>query len=136
MKSLLLIALAVVLCSCASHRYGNFTQGVPGKETYLAQDAVSQMARVYPPAQHTLCLSQKVTDGFGRALIQGLRQKGYGVIETSCSKQKANFFYVLDELQTPNLYRITLFVNQQILSRLYLRTPKHFGPASPWTHKE
>ena len=110
MKELSVLLLAVLLSSCASMRYGNFTQLSQGRDAYLAANAATQLTRVYPPAQNTFCIGQRVTDGFGIALVQGLRKKGYGVNENQCPKQKANFFYVLDELEPQNLYRVSLYV--------------------------
>lgn len=91
MKKLSILLLTVLLSSCASMRYGNFTNASTAKDAYLAKDAVSQLTRVYPPAQNTFCFRQKICDGFGRHLIQAMRQKGYGVIENVHPRQKANF---------------------------------------------
>lgn len=136
MKELSVLLLAVLLSSCASMRYGNFTQISQGRDAYLAADAATQLTRVYPPAQNTFCIGQRVTDGFGITLVQGLRKKGYGVNENQCPKQKANFFYVLDELEPQNLYRVSLYVGIQTLSRLYAKNHEKILPVSAWTHKE
>ncbi|WP_133140667.1 conjugal transfer protein TrbH [Legionella genomosp. 1] len=136
MKELSVLLLAVLLSSCASMRYGNFTQLSQGRDAYLAADAATQLTRVYPPAQNTFCIGQRVTDGFGNTLVQGLRKKGYGVNENQCPKQKANFFYVLDELEPQNLYRVSLYVGIQTLSRLYAKNHEKILPVSAWTHKE
>ncbi len=75
MKKLSVLLAAVLLSSCASMRYGNFTQMSQGKDAYLAADAATQLTRVYPPAQNTFCIGQRVTDGFGLSLIQNLRKR-------------------------------------------------------------
>jgi len=41
MKKLSVLLLAILLSSCASMRYGNFTPASEGKDLYLAQNAVS-----------------------------------------------------------------------------------------------
>ncbi|HAW6257072.1 TPA: conjugal transfer protein TrbH [Legionella pneumophila] len=135
MKELSVLLAAVLLSSCASMRYGNFTQMSQGKDAYLAADAAHQLTRVYPPAQNTFCIEQSVTDGFGLSLIQNLRKKGYGINENQCPKNKANFFYVLDELG-PQSYRVSLFVGIQTLSRVYAKSHENIIPVSAWTHKE
>ncbi|ABQ56707.1 MULTISPECIES: conjugal transfer protein TrbH [Legionella] len=136
MKELSVLLFALLLSSCASQRYGNFTQVSQGRDVYLAQDAASQLTRVYPPAQNTFCISQKVRDAFGISLIHEMRKKGYGVIENNCPKQKANFFYVVDEIKATNLYRVSLFIGSQTFSRIYAKTGGKIPPVSAWTHKE
>lgn len=136
MKKLTLILLIILLSSCTSMRYGNFTAPAEGRNFSLAQDSLEQLIRVYPPAQNTFCLNQKVTDGFGRNLIQGMRKKGYGVIENVQPRQKANFFYVVDEVEPRQLYRVSLYINSQALSRLYVSRKNQLVPVSAWAHKE
>lgn len=75
MKELSVLLAAVLLSSCASMRYGNFTQMPQGKDAFLAADAATQLTRVYPPAQNTFCIGQAVNDGFGLSLIQNLRKR-------------------------------------------------------------
>ncbi|WP_133128612.1 conjugal transfer protein TrbH [Legionella nagasakiensis] len=136
MKKLSILLLALLLSSCASMRYGNFTDASQSKEVYLAKDAVSQLRRVYPPAQNTFCINQKICDGFGINLIQMMRQKGYGLIENVCRRQKANFFYVVDEIKPGCHYRVSLYIGSQTLSRVYAKTNNKLAPISPWSHKE
>lgn len=134
MKKISVLLTALLLTSCASTRYGNFTQLSQSRDDYLAADAATQLSRVYPPAQNTFCIGQRATDGFGINLVQSLRKKGYGVNENQCSKNKANLFYVLDELEP--LYRVSLFVGVQTLSRVYAKDHEKIIPVSAWTHKE
>lgn len=117
-------------------RYGNFTHLSQNRDAYLATDATTQLTRVYPPAQNTFCISQRVTDGFGINLLHDMRKKGYGVNENQCRKQNANFFYVLDELEHQRIYRVSLFVGTQTLSRVYAKDHEKIYPISIWTHKE
>ena len=136
MKILSVILLGLLLSSCASMRYGNFTSVSQARDVYLAQDATSQLGRVYPPAQNTFCISQRVRDAFGINLVHQMRKKGYGVIENNCRKQKANFFYVVDAIKSSDLYRISLYIGSQTLSRVYTKTNGKILPISVWTHKE
>lgn len=136
MKKLSLLLLVTLLSSCSAMRYGNFTKVLQGRDIYLAQDALLQLSRIYPPAQNTFFIRQKVSDGFGMNLVYEMRKKGYGVIENFGSRQKANFFYVLDEVEPGQLYRVSLYVNTQALSRLYANTKDKIAPVSAWSHKE
>lgn len=102
----------------------------------MANDAASQLTQVYPPAQNTFYISQKVSDGFGINLIHELRNKGYGVIESVQPRQKANLFYVVDEVRKGSLYRVSLYVGSQTLSRVYVKTKEQIAPASLWSIKE
>lgn len=136
MKELSVLLLAVLLSSCASMRYGNFTPISHGRDAYLAADATAQLIRVYPPAQNTFCMGQRVRDNFGINLVHDLRKEGYGVIENHCAKNKANFFYVLDAIESQRLYRVSLFIGMQTLSRVYAKSHGKIFPVGEWTYKE
>ncbi|MFO8834968.1 conjugal transfer protein TrbH [Legionella pneumophila serogroup 1] len=136
MKKLSILFLVIVLSSCANMQYGNFTVASQSKDIDLAKDAASQLTEVYPPAQNTFYISQKISDGFGINLIHEMRSKGYGVIENVQPRQKANLFYVVDEVRKGSLYRVSLYVGSQTLSRVYIKTKEQFAPVSPWSHKE
>lgn len=136
MKKLSVLLLSVLLSSCASVRYGNFTNVSAARDVYLAQDAVSQLTRIYPPAKNTFYIRQKICDGFGLKLVQMMRKKGYGVVENPMPRSKANFFYVVDETEPGHLYRVSLYLGSQILSRGYADARGKLTPVSPWSHKE
>ena len=136
MRKLSVLLLVILLSSCTSMQYGNFTVASQSKDIYLAKDATSQLTRIYPPAQNTFYISQKVNDGFGINLIHEMRNKGYGVIENIQPRQKANFFYVVDEMRPSYHYRVSLYIGSQTLSRIYVRTKEKIAPTSPWSHKE
>lgn len=137
MKKLSTLFIALLLSGCATLNYGNFTQLSPNQDAYLVKDAITQLNMIFPPARHTFCIGQKINDSFGKNIVSAMRKKGYGVID-SCSKQKANFFYVVDVLgdTEPSLYRVSLFVGSQTLSRVYINTNGTINNLSEWTHKE
>lgn len=136
MKNIIVLLLMGCLSSCTSLRYGNFTQASPGVFDLMAKDTAAQLGHVYPPAKNRLCLSQKVTDPFGMRLIDLLRKKGFGVMEKTNSSRDANFFYVVDEPIPRHLYRVSVFVGGQSLSRAYGLQNSVLVPASSWSHKE
>ncbi len=136
MKNLSVLLLTILLSSCASMRYGNFTDISQSKDAYLVKDTVSQLTKVYPPAKNIFFLSQKVCDGFGIKLLQMMRKKGYGIVENVRPSQKANFFYVVDEVEPGNLYRVSLYIGAKTLSRVYAKSNSKLAPVSPWSYKE
>lgn len=136
MRKLSVLLLVIVLSSCASMQYGNFTVASQSKDIYLAKDAASQLTHIYPPAQNIFYISQKVSDGFGINLIHEMRNQGYGVIENVQPRQKANLFYVVDEVRKGSFYRVSLYIGSQTLSRVYVKTKEQIAPVSPWSHKE
>lgn len=136
MKKICFLFLTLILSSCATTRYGDFTKASQDKDAYLANDAVLQLTHVFPAAHNTFYLNQKTNNGFGMQLVQALREKGYGVIENVQTRQKANLFYVIDEIEPRQIYRMSLYIHAQTLSRLYQRTGNCLVPISAWSHKE
>ena len=154
-----LIALSGLLglFGCATPQpssYGNFTQSVPAAmHQTLANDAVAQLAALYPPAATRLDLQQATPDAFGSLLVGSLRAKGYALLEfkpgaeTAASLATATatdraagagqpLRYILDQLDA-NLYRLTLLVGNQSLTRAYLTAQNGtVHPAGAWARKE
>src|SRR3712207_6421355 len=78
----LLCAVGLTGCATAPSPYGNFAQEAPdGYDRTVAEDAVRQLAAVYPPATTRFDLQQSAPDPFGTWLRQSLREKGYAVQE-------------------------------------------------------
>ncbi|WP_428413348.1 conjugal transfer protein TrbH, partial [Legionella sp.] len=133
---LIIVLLMCWLSGCARLEYGNFTHAPMGAYELMAKDAAAQIGHVYPPAKNRFHLSQTIRDPFGMKLIELLRQKGFGVIEQSATRSEANFFYVVDEPIPPHLYRVSIFVGSQSLSRAYGIHNAVLVPISPWSRKE
>ena len=157
------LAGLVGLAGCATPElpaYGNFTQSAPAAmEQTLADDAVKQLAALYPPATTRLDLQQATPDAFGSRLVESLRARGYALLEfkpgsktaavpttaTATSTATATttaagagkpLRYILDQLDA-NLYRLTVRVGDQSLTRAY--APAQSGtwrPAGAWVRKE
>ena len=136
MKKLTILIITLLLSNCTTLRYGNFTPDQQSKDSYLAKDAVSQINRIYPAARNTFCLRQRVCDAFGIALLNGLRLKGYGVKENICPRNMANFFYVVDETIPHKVYRVSIYIGSQTLSRAYAVSSKTPTPITAWSFKE
>jgi len=159
MASLALLALALGGCATTSQApYGNFVQSAALDPHKLAADAVQQLATLYVPARTRLELQQPTPDPFGQALVKTLRDKGYALLEftptgapaqasASATSQPSpaaspavpgglSLRYVLDQAGDSNLYRLTIMVGSQSITRAYLAQNGVFAPAGSWVRKE
>jgi hypothetical protein len=136
MKNLVFILSALVLCSCANMNYGVLTEVAPSTEVILAQDCVKQIGKVKLPARTTLRISQKTSSPFGRHLLDELRQRGFGIQEVTNYNIKTNFSYVIDKVSGGNSIRVTLWLEEKMLSRAYLVKSGKLIPIGAWTVKE
>ena len=151
------LAGLVGLAGCATPElsaYGNFTQSAPAAmHQTLADDAVKQLAALYPPATTRLDLQQATSDAFGSRLVESLRARGYALLEfkpgsktaappdTATATDRAAgagkpLRYILDQFDA-NLYRLTVWVGDQSITRAY--APAQSGtlrPAGAWVRKE
>lgn len=162
MRRLMLVCwIGLVLAGCVhAGSYGYAITGniPPSMSERLAQDTVAKMEAVYPPALTRLTLMHPATDPFGAALTDALRRKGYGVRETrgdtvampsTRDEQQARmehptvshdegvpFRYVVDGPFERRLYRVTVFVGDQSLSRAYRMDEQAMAHAGAWVRKE
>ena len=147
----LLCVLVLAGCATSPTPYGNFVrEGPSGYDRTVADDGVRQLAAVYPPANTRFELQQATPDAFGKLLTASLRAKGYAVRESGASSiaqgsaargegaataaPALQLRYVLD--QASGLYRITLHVGSQSLTRAYLAQNGALQPAGAWVRKE
>ena len=130
-----------------SSAYGNFVQNSPAAcDQKMAEDAVKRLVAMYPPARTRFDLQQSTSDAFGTALVASMRGKGYALMEYkpapgsqdlatpngqrpvpakapaagAIAKPTAatlSLRYILDLDQGSNLYRVTLLVDNQTLTR-------------------
>ena len=144
--------LAMALAGCASTApYGNFATEPPaGLEERIVADTVKQLVALYPPARTRFHLGQPTPDAYGSALVEALRARGYALVEfkpgtapqagspeaAAATAPGLNLHYLLDTAASPNLYRITVMVGQQSLSRAYLAQNNRVAPAGAWVRKE
>lgn len=148
--AIIFAGLALVGCATTSSNYGNFLS--PNTELMiqnkLADDAIMQLAALYPPAKVQFELHQPTPDLFGTALVQKLRENGYAIQEYTPKVAVQN---ALPEQVTPHndatplryvvdwaegLYRVTLSVGSESLTRAYLSQDGTVQPASYWIRKE
>ena len=153
MRKIIFAALfALALGGCATTgQYGNFVPPTASvDQQQLAREAVQQLAVLYPPAKTRLELQQATPDAFGQALVLTLRERGYALLEFNPASAKAQataasepaspaalpLRYVLDQAGDSNLYRLTLLVGNQSITRPYLVQDGSFAPAGYWVRKE
>ncbi len=123
----------------------------------LAQDTVTRMEALYSPAHTHLALTHPATDPYGMALIEALRRKGYGVMEPRVNTRTypstrddmpvavqpavshtegLPFGYVVDGPFESRLYRVTVFIGSQSLSRVYRMDQHVLAQAGAWVRRE
>ena len=145
-----LLFLLAGLAGCASiELYGNFL-GANAPATLnerLAADTVKQLTVLYPPASTRFDLGQPTPDAYGSALVESLRIKGYAILEFEPDEAAPtdspdtagpglSLHYVLDAPASTNLYRVTVMVGSQSLSRAYVAQNDTVAPAGAWVRKE
>ena len=150
-KITFIVLLLVGLSGCVTtqSRYGNFLP--PTSAAYnktMAEDAVKQLLILYPPASTRFNLQQTTPDNFGITLVELMRAKGYALMEIKpeLSAQRnseaqnpptgLSLRYVLDQVNSLNLYRVTLLVGNQSMTRAYLVQDSTVHPAGLWSRKE
>ena len=161
MRPIALLAL-LGLAGCATApipmSYGNFAASRAGFDEKMAADAVKQLMVLCPPATTQFNLRQATPDAFGVSLLNGLRDNGYAVSEVKldepaqrvranspATQQKAagpqrtaglDLRYILDQPVALNLYRVTLLVGNQSLTRAYVEQDNALLPAGSWVRRE
>lgn len=161
MKKQAIVALVTLaLGGCATTApYGNFVQPpVTVDQQQLAGDAAKQLAALWSPAKTRFEVQQPTPDEFGAALVGNLRSAGYAVLEYAPQKASSNAMpeqktadpvvvvtpltaalplrYVLDHDAGTGLYRLTLVVGSQSITRPYLEQNHTLIPAGYWVRKE
>jgi hypothetical protein len=145
-----LLFLLAGLAGCASTEpYGNFlgANAPAALNERLAADTVKQLTVLYPPASTRFDLGQPTPDAYGSALVESLRIKGYAILEfepdeaaptgsAEAAGPGLNLRYVLDAPARTNLYRVTVMVGSQSLSRAYVAQNDSVAPAGAWVRKE
>jgi hypothetical protein len=160
MRKIVMTALLVAgLAGCASSGpYGNYAGTSLDRNQTMAEATVSKLIALYPPAQTRFNLQQPTTDAYGAALVQSMRDKGYALLEYATQGQgraassatpasaAANaaaatsgldLRYIVDAPASTNLYRVTVLVGAQSISRAFTVAPDgKLYPAGAWVRKE
>lgn len=147
-KFAILMPLVIGLNGCAAGPYGNFVSHASTPASFnqtLVADTMKQLVALYPPASTRFDFDQSTTDDpFGTALMGSLRAHGYAITElkttaaknTNQSAAPSILHYVLDEPVSTNLYRITVLVGPESITRAYLMKNNTIAPAGAWVRRE
>lgn len=148
MHKLALVALLASLTGCStgpkSASYGSFAEVSPAVDKKLVDDAVTKLVGLYPPAVTRFNLQHAAADPFGTSLVATMRTRGYALQEQNAAPKPGPegksgiraFSYVVDQQAGTDLYRVTLTIDNQSLSRAYLAKDGSVGPAGYWVRKE
>jgi hypothetical protein len=148
MRKIALPVLLAAVAGCGTSSkpasYGGFAAASPAFEKKMADDAVKKLVTLYPPAVTRFELQHAAADPFGTSLVASLRAQGYALQERKpATKDGANgkdssraLSYVFDQPAGTDLYRITLTIDAQSLSRVYLARDGSVAPAGYWVRKE
>ncbi|WP_133137722.1 hypothetical protein [Legionella rowbothamii] len=137
-----ILLLTLNLLGCATVQQGSFTTTPVTLNKAITKDCINRLLALYPPARTRFHIKQSVKDSFGVSLIEGLRQKGYSINESSShgassqGSQNVALYYLVDEPIKGTLYRVTLIVGQQSLSRAYKIKNGTLTPLGFWVRKE
>ena len=141
--------LALALTGCATHSpYGNFID----KNEYVNQekiaiDATDKIIELFPPGKTQFEIKQPTPDLFGVLLIKGLRERGYAVQEFIPNSNLNNnsavnnngalpLYYVLDRFTGTNMYRVTINIGSQSITKPYSQELNELVPVGYWIRKE
>lgn len=127
--------------------YGNHASASEEFDQKVAGDAIKQLVALYPPASTRINLRQTTPDAFGTALVTGLREQGFALMEdkagslirtafNTASTDGLELHYLLDRPGAGDLYRLTLAIGNQRLSRPYLVQNGAPYAAGAWVRKE
>lgn len=147
-RKIALIGLILTTSGCATvSPYGSFLQDPAAVEPQIATDAVSQIAALYPPAKIRFAIQHPTPDPFGTALVAGLREQGYAIQEFNpkhaggaqggdTATAGLPLRYVLDQAGDPRLYRLTVLIGDQAISRPYKRAESGIVAAGYWARRQ
>ena len=148
MRKIALLPLLAVLVGCTATPklvgYGSFAMASDAIDKKMADDTVKKLVTLYPPAGTRFELQHGATDRFGTSLVATLREQGYALQEhMPASRSGADdkgkhrtLAYVFDQPSGTDLYRVTLTIDSQSLSRVYLVKDDSVAPAGYWVRKE
>lgn len=138
MRAAPIAAVALVLTGCAftSAHLGSNAAVAPAPEAQaMAADSLVELVKLYPPAISRLAIDASASDdAFGQALTDGLRKRGYAVVEgargAKVDPSAVPLRYVVDQPMT-GYYRVMLRVGAQSLTRGYT-TEGGVAPSAGW----
>lgn len=155
----IMFSLSLTGCATQANHYGSFVENQPGLNQHaVVTDTVDQLSELYPPAHTRFDLKQSTPDAFGLSLVRILRNRGYAVSEwnpeaengqdqqnkpqnetranAASAKSGLPLRYVFDQFSGTNMYRVSLSIGSQTLTRPYALEKGELLPAGQWARKE
>ena len=148
MRKIALLVLLAALVGCAAHpkpaSQASFAPASAAIDKKVTDDAVKKLAALYPPALTRFELQHAAADPFGTSLAAALREQGYALQEYKSAPTFGPdgkgagrvLSWVFDQPVGTDLYRVTLKIGAQSLSRVYLAKDGSVAPAGYWVRKE
>lgn len=148
-----ILAIAACTTTPVPREYGKFGEFPVDYEMTIANETIQKMVELYAPNKTRLNLRHESPDAFGVKLVSGLRSNGYAISEYAGPglamgterpermnrDQRADagveLRYVLDH-PDPDLYRVTVLIGAQQLSRAYTTSRGKLLPFGAWVRRE
>jgi len=141
------LLLSLTLTSCTTKTmYGNFVKKPTEiNQQTIAADAVNKILELYPPAKTRFVLKQPTPDVFGNTLVSQLRKQGYALLEfhpktshstTADTEAYLQLSYIVDQFIGTNMYRVTIHIGNQSITRPYHQKNGNSIPTGYWVRKE
>lgn len=138
MRAAPIAAVALVLTGCAfstAHLVSTAAVAPAPEAQAMVADSLVELVKLYPPAISRLAIDASASDDpFGQALADGLRKRGYAVVEgargAKADPSALPLHYVVDQPMT-GFYRVMLRVGGQSLTRGYT-TEGGVAPSAGW----
>ncbi|MDR1462189.1 MAG: hypothetical protein LBI68_03515 [Azoarcus sp.] len=133
--------------------YGTFVGIGPQQEERLAEEAASQLERIYPSHQNLLLFQQRIRadDSFGQRLTSALQRDGHFIrawydaaMSPQCSETSSGggesyrtvpVCYLVDSIEG-GMLRLTLYTAGEVWSRFYSAEADALRPLGAWTHQK
>lgn len=137
---LFFIAIAISLCVGCASQYGSTVKNNSDANEIIAIDSLAKLAELYLPAKTTFSLAHPISekDIFAQTLVNGLRDRGYAVDEfkKGISPAGVPLRFSLDEIRGEDLFRVSLLVDNKVITRAYRNDAGLITQASAWALKE
>ncbi len=134
-----LVVIVFLIAGCAVKTEQNFNLApklTQVEQQQIVSDTVRKLTEFYLPAKTRLSV-QAFEDTFGISLLHNLREQGYEVQEQTQNTPNDSIGlqvrYILD--QAGDLYRVTVMIGSNSLSRPYSEQNGVLTAAGCWVHK-
>lgn len=133
-RAIVVALFSLLMFGCTAVHHGNFANLDGSLHQKIANDVVSELLKIAPPAKTRFVITQPVKDDFGVRFVNTLRKHGYGISREK-STSTISLHYILD-MPMKNLYRITTDIGEQKMTRGYRTVNGVLEPATVWIRKE